>query len=72
MPDNVPTRSHGKGTLHSATLDIKSMEKRILSSSQHLNEIISLNAIVQVSCSFHAKLTFRRRNPTYLSKPQLR
>jgi len=48
MPDNVTTRSHGKSALDSATLDIKSLEKRILSSSEHLNEIISLNAIVQV------------------------
>lgn len=29
-------------------MDIKAVEKRILSSSEHLNEILSLNAILQV------------------------
>ena len=33
-------------------MDIKAVEKRILSSSEHLNEILSLNAILQVRLIF--------------------
>ena len=50
MPDQM--RGSGAaavGSLDKPAVDIKSLEKRILSSSEHLNEIMTLNSFVQVS-----------------------
>jgi len=49
MPDTMPSLPNGREiTKQKIDIDIKAVEKRILSSTEHLNEILSLNNIVQV------------------------
>jgi hypothetical protein len=47
MPDRMPSLSDGK-EIRDKDVDIKVIERRILSSTEHLNEIMTLNAILQV------------------------
>jgi hypothetical protein len=58
MPDTMPSLPNGKESNHQkkkkkkdqgTEIDIKAVETRILSSTEHLNEILSLHAILQVS-----------------------
>lgn len=62
MPDNMPSLLNGKPKENAVQAnvvalntksDIRAAEKRILSSTEHLNEILSLNALTAVlaSCS---------------------
>jgi hypothetical protein len=60
MPDKMPYLPNGgpRENEHQATttaldnkVDIKAAEKRILSSTEHLNEILALNALVAVKPS---------------------
>jgi hypothetical protein len=53
MPDNVPSLPNGptnvqKNSAPTNRVDIQAIEKRILSSSEHLNEILALNVLVTV------------------------
>lgn len=53
MPDKMPSLPNGGLTNQENSalvnqVDIKSAEKRILSSTEHLNEILTLNALVIV------------------------
>lgn len=63
MSDKMPSLSGGHELQKTIALntkaDIKSMEKRVLSSTEHLNEILSLNALVIVKTSLDMKLTGR-------------
>jgi hypothetical protein len=60
MPDKMPSLPNGgantDGTQTNIAvnnqIDIKSAEKRILSSTEHLNEILSLNVLVNVNTAF--------------------
>ena len=57
MPDTMPSLPNGKELNHQKKkkkdqdkeIDIQAVETRILSSTEHLNEILSLHAILQVS-----------------------
>jgi hypothetical protein len=60
MPDKMPYLPNGEphenenqatSTALNNEVDIKAAEKRILSSTEHLNEILALNALVAVKPS---------------------
>jgi hypothetical protein len=70
MPDTMPSLSNGaqmqaNGNASLTTLelethgDIKAAEKRILSSTESLNEILSLNALINVRGLYCGKLIVR-------------
>jgi hypothetical protein len=60
MPDKVPFLPDGRVNADGMQMnvavdnqiDIKAAEKRILSSTEHLNEILSLNSLVDVNTIF--------------------
>ena len=62
MPDKIPPKQNGhtngvptnKGAAQQ--VDIKAFEKRILSSPEHLNEILALNSLLSVVSLAHTTI----------------
>lgn len=78
MPDKMPSLQNGvkngvnkRKESKKPKVDVKAIEKRVLSSTEHLNEIISLNSLVSV-CLLWSMLMDRVPNSRLLLRRQLR
>jgi hypothetical protein len=67
-PNGVRTTTNGNAAQRTLELknqaDVKAAEKRILSSTENLNEILSLIALVDVYAPSNSYLTFREQTST--------
>ena len=65
LPNGLKTTTNGNAVQRTLELknqaDVKAAEKRILSSTENLNEILSLITLVDVPSLCSRKLTFRER-----------